>query len=335
MLDSRVAIDLGTSNTLVHVDGRGIVINEPSVVAVSVDDNKILAIGMDAKVMLGRTPDTITAHRPLQDGAIADYRVTEAMLRHFLTKAVGRYRLRGPVVMVAIPAGITSTERRAVLEAAKAAGAREAYLIQQPLAAAIGATIPVAEPLGNMVIDIGGGTSDAAVVSLGGIVVSESVRIGGMKFDQAIADYVRRTHNLSIGDRSAEEIKIAIGSAMFVNEPQEMSLRGRDLVMGLPKVISINTNEIVTALTDELDQIILTIKHVLEKTPPELSADILDHGITMTGGAALLKNIPKLITQHTGVPCYVAEDAETCVVRGTAIALDNLDAFRRNVYQSK
>ncbi len=335
MLDHRVAIDLGTSNTLVHVDGRGIVINEPSVVAVSMDDNTILAIGAEAKVMLGRTPDTITAHRPLQDGAIADYRVTEAMLRHFLTKAIGRFRLRGPVVMVAIPAGITSTERRAVLEATKTAGAREAFLIQQPLAAAIGASIPVTEPLGNMVIDVGGGTSDAAVVSLGGIVVSESVRVGGMRFDQAIADYVRRTYNLSIGDRTAEEVKIAIGAALAVEEPSEKSIRGRDLVAGLPHVINLNTNEIVTALRDELDRVILTIKQVLEKTPPELSADILDHGITLTGGSALLHGLPQLITNHTGVPCYVAEDPTTCVVRGTAIALDHLELYKRNVYQGR
>jgi rod shape-determining protein MreB len=222
-----------------------------------------------------------------------------------------------------------------VLEATKAAGAREAYLIQQPLAAAIGAAIPVSEPIGNMVIDIGGGTADAAVVSLGGIVVSESVRVGGMKFDQAIADYVRRAYNLSIGDRTAEEVKITIGSALPLTEPMEMSLRGRDLVAGLPKVISMNTNEVVAALADELEKVVLTVKHVLEKTPPELSADILDHGITMTGGSSLLRNITKLVTNFTGVPCYVAEDAETCVVRGTAIALDNLDAFKRNVYQSK
>lgn len=335
MLDHRVAIDLGTSNTLVHVDGRGIVIREPSVVAVSVDDNTILAIGNEAKVMLGRTPDTITAHRPLQDGAIADYRVTEAMLRHFLAKAIGRFRLRGPVVMVAIPAGITSTERRAVLEATKAAGAREAFLIQQPLAAAIGASIPVSEPLGNMIIDIGGGTSDAAVVSLTGIVVSESARVGGMKFDQAIADYVRRTYNLSIGDRTAEEVKIRIGSALPVENPGEMSVRGRDLMAGLPRVIVLSTNEIVVALADELEKVILTVKHVLEKTPPELSADILDHGITLAGGSALLRNLPQLITNHTGVPCYVAEDCETCVVRGTATALDHLETYKRNVYQSR
>ena len=335
MFDRRVAIDLGTANTLVHVEGQGIIISEPSVVAVSQDDNKIIAIGAEAKTMLGKTPDTIVAHRPLQDGAIADYRVTEAMLRYFLTKGLGKFRVRGPVVMVAVPAGITSTERRAVLEATKAAGAREAYLIPQPLAAAVGANIPVADPIGNMVVDIGGGTAEAAVISLAGVVVGESVRVGGDKFDHAIAEYVRRTYNLSIGDRTAEELKIAIGAALPQEEPGQMNIRGRDLVQGLPKVITIDTNEIVAALQDELEKVVLTVKNVLEKTPPELSADIIDHGITLTGGSSQLRDIAKLIANNTGVPCYVAEDPVTCVVRGAAIALDNLPSYKRNVYQGK
>jgi len=334
MLSKKIAIDLGTANILVHLEGKGVIANEPSVVAVS-DDNRIVAIGQQAKDMLGRTPDLIVAHRPMQDGAIADYRVTEAMLRYFIDKALGKVRLIRPEVMVSVPAGITSTERRAVIDATRSAGAKEAYLIQEPLAAAIGANIPIADPVGNMIIDIGGGTTEVAVISLGGIVVSSSIRIGGNRFDQSIADYIRRRHNLSVGDSTAEEAKIKIGSAMPLKVPQTLNIRGRDLVSGLPKVITITTNEIADALKDELDKIILVVKQVLEKTPPELSADILDHGIAMTGGSALLKNLDQLIAGHTGVPCFVVEEPMLCVVRGIAMALEHLPAFKRSVIGRK
>lgn len=334
MLSKKIAIDLGTANTLVHLEGKGVVANEPSVVAVS-DDNRIVAIGQQAKEMLGRTPDLIVAHRPMQDGAIADYRVTEAMLRYFIDKALGKVRLIRPEVMVSVPAGITSTERRAVIDATRSAGAKEAYLIQEPLAAAIGANIPIADPVGNMVIDIGGGTTEVAVISLGGIVVSSSVRIGGNRFDQSIADFIRRRHNLSVGDSTAEDAKIKIGSAIPLKIPQTLNIRGRDLVSGLPKVITITTNEIADALKDELDKIILVVKQVLEKTPPELAADILDHGIVMTGGSALLKNLDQLIANHTGVPCFVVEEPMLCVVRGIAMALEHLPSFKRSVIGRK
>ncbi|MDD4351912.1 MAG: rod shape-determining protein [Candidatus Gracilibacteria bacterium] len=334
MLSKRIAIDLGTANILVHLEGKGIIANEPSVVAVS-DDNRIVAIGREAKEMLGRTPDLIVAHRPMQDGAIADYRVTEAMLAYFVDKALGKVRLVRPEIMVSVPAGITSTERRAVIDATRSAGAKEAYLIQEPLAAAIGANIPIADPVGNMVIDIGGGTTEVAVISLGGIVVSSSVRVGGNRFDQSIADYIRRRHNLSVGDSTAEEAKIKIGSALALKKTDTISIRGRDLVSGLPKVITIHTNEIVDALQDELGKIILVVKEVLEKTPPELSADILDHGIVMTGGSSMLRNLDKLISRHTGVPCFVVDEPMFCVVRGVATALEHLPSFKRSVIGRK
>lgn len=334
MFSRKIAIDLGTANTIVHLQGKGIIANEPSVVAIS-EDNKIIAIGEEAKIMLGKTPDIITAHRPLQDGVIADYRVTEAMLKYFINKAIGRFRLRGPEVMISVPAGITSTERRAVIDATKSAGAKEAYIIKEPLAAAIGANIPVADPLGNMVVDIGGGTTEVAIISLGGIVVSESVRLGGNKIDSAIQEYIRKKYNLSIGDRTAEDIKIKIGSALPVHEQQEMSVRGRDLVGGLPKTIEVRTNEVADAIQDELSKIIQTIKQVLEKTPPELSADIIDHGMVMTGGGSLLNNLPELITHHTGISAYVVDDALFCVARGIAIALENLPAFKRTIQTHK
>ncbi len=334
LFSKKIAIDLGTTNTRVHLQDRGIIAQEPSILVIS-DQKNILAIGQEAKVMLGRTPEMISAHQPLQEGAIADYRVTEGLLRHFINKAVGRFRLINPEVMISVSAGITSTERRAVIDAAISAGAREAYLIKHPLAAAIGANIPLSEPLGNFIVDIGGGTTEVAVLSLGGIVVSESVRVGGNKFDEAITEYVRKQYGLSIGPRTAEEIKINIGSAMPMKEPLKMNIRGRDLVSGLPKVIEVNTNDVVKAVTDELEKIILAIRKVLEQTPPELSADIIDHGIVLSGGGAQLRNLAELISHHTGVPTIVVEEPMLCVVRGVAVALENLESYKRSLIGSK
>ncbi len=333
MFSKRIGIDLGTSNILVYVQDRGVVINEPSVVAVSTDDNRIAAVGAEAKEMVGRTPENIVAHRPLSDGVIADYRITEAMLRYFINKAVGSVRLFRPDVMVCVPAGVTSTERRAVIDATTQAGAKNAYIIREPLAAAIGAEIPIGSASGNMVIDIGGGTSEVAVISLGGIVAANSVRVGGDKFDQAITNYVRRRHNLAIGDVTAEQIKIQIGSAVPLPEAEEQSMevRGRDMVAEMPKTITIKTNEVVQAIQKELGEVTLSVKAVLQKTPPELSADVIDRGMVMTGGGSLLKNLDKVITDATSVPAHVAEDPLFSVVRGTGIAVENLDSYKRAV----
>lgn len=335
MFVKKVGIDLGTANTLVYVPNRGIVIDEPSVVAVSLDDNSILAVGNEAKKMLGRTPDTIVASRPLKDGVIADYRVTEAMLKYFITKAIGNVRLFRPEVMVSIPAGITSTERRAVIDATLQAGAKAAYVIKEPVAAAIGAGIPIAHSSGNMVIDIGGGTTEVAVISLGGIVAANSARVAGNKLDQAIADYIRKKHNLAIGDRTAEDIKIKIGAAIPVKKERCLEIKGRDMITGLPRTIKICTNEISEAIQDQLREIIQTVKLVLQETPPELSADVIDKGMVLTGGGALLRNLNELITKTTGVPCYVAEDPLLCVAKGTGIALENLDSYKRSILSTK
>lgn len=334
MFSKKIGIDLGTTNILVHLPKKGIVINEPSVVAISVIDKKILAVGIEAKEMLGRTPDTIIATRPLKDGVIADYRTTEAMLRYFINKALGGIRLFRPEVMVSVPAGITSTERRAVIDATIAAGAKNAYIIKEPIVAAIGANIPIGSPSGNMIINIGGGTSEIAIISLGGIVSSKSVRIGGNKFDAAITEHVRRRFNLAIGERTAEEIKINIGSALYMDEPLKMEVRGRDMISGLPKTISMTTNDVVDAITDELEGILEAVKEVLQQTPPELSADVIDKGITMSGGSSLLRNIDQLVSRATGVPAYVADDALYCVARGTGIALENLEAYKRSIMSS-
>ncbi|EKD46325.1 MAG: hypothetical protein ACD_68C00035G0009 [uncultured bacterium] len=335
MFTKKVAIDLGTANTLVHVPKRGIIINEPSVVAVSLDDNKILAVGNEAKDMLGRTPDTIVANRPLKDGVIADYRVTEAMLRYFITKAVGNVRFFRPEVMVSIPAGITSTERRAVVDATMQAGAKAAYVIKEPVAAAIGAGIPIGQSSGHMIVDIGGGTTEVAVISLGGIVASSSVRVAGNKLDYAIAEYIRKKHGLAIGERTAEEIKIHIGSAIPEEEEREMDIRGRDMIMGLPKTITVSSNEITEAIQDPLREIIQVVKSVLQETPPELSADVIDKGIVLSGGGALLRNIDQLISEATGVPCYLADDPLLCVAKGTGVALDNLESYKRSILSTK
>lgn len=331
MFGKRIAIDLGTANVLVYVPKRGIVVNEPSVVAVSTADNKIVAIGTEAKEMLGRTPDSIVASRPLKDGVIADYRITQAMIRHYINKVIGGFRLTRPDIMVSVPAGATSTERRAVVDATLAAGARAAYIIREPVAAAIGAGIPIASAAGNMVVDIGGGTTEIAILSLGGVVAQNSVRIGGNKIDAAIAESIRRNHGLAIGDRTAEEIKHTLGSALILKKDRPMEIRGRDVIAGLPKTITIQSNEITNAMADELEKIILAIRSVLEQTPPELSSDIIDRGMMLTGGGAQLKNLDKLLTNVTGVPCVVADDAPLCVVRGAGIALNNLDEYKRSL----
>ncbi len=331
----KLGIDLGTTTVLVFVPGKGIVLNEPSVVAVSLRENKILAIGESAKEMVGRTPDEITAYRPMKDGVIADYRVTEAMLRYYIKKALGRWNLFRPEVMVSVPAGVTSTERRAVVEAATKAGAREAYVVKEPILAAIGAGIPIQEARGHMIVDIGGGTTDVAVISLGGIVASTSVKCAGNRIDRAIADYVKKNSNLSIGDKMAEEIKIHIGSAVPVEEELTMIVKGRDHLTGLPRSIEIGTNEVVRAVGKELRTMVAAIKDVLQETPPELAADIIDNGITLTGGTSQLRNLAELIYRRTGVKARVAKDAPYCVVKGTGEALKHLDTYKKAIISKR
>ena len=326
-MPKQIGIDLGTANVLVYVRGRGIVINEPSMVAISTKDGKVKSVGVEARDMLGRTPETIEVVRPLRDGVIADYMVTQEMLRYFINKASGRFSLIKPEVMICIPAGTTSVETRAVRDAALHAGARRVYLIREPLAAAIGAKIPVADPSGNMVIDIGGGTTEIAVISLNGIVVAKSLRVGGNRFDEAIASYIKRRFNLAIGDRTSEEVKIAIGSAMPLEEDVVMDVRGRDQVAGLPRTVQIHANEITEAITEPLEAIIGAVRAVLEETPPELSSDIIDKGMILTGGGAMLRHLNDLLTEVTGVPCYVADDPLSCVAIGTGLALEHLDVL--------
>jgi len=335
MLIKKVAIDLGTTNVLVHVPKRGIVINEPSVVAMSGEDRKVLAVGIEAKEMIGRTPDTIVAERPLKDGVIANYRTTEAMLRYFINKALGGIRLFRPEVMVAVPAGITSTERRAVIDASMAAGARAAYIIKEPIVAAIGADIPIGSASGHMIVDIGGGTAEIAVISLGGIVSCGSVRIGGNRFDQSIAEYIRKKFGLAIGERSAEKVKIEVGSAMYMDTPLKMDVKGRDMISGLPRTISVSSNDTTEALQHDLEGLVEAIKQVLHDTPPELSADVIDKGIIMSGGSSQLRNLDRLIAQSTGVACYVADEPLLCVAKGTGIALENLDSYKRSILATK
>lgn len=330
VLARSIGIDLGTANVLVFVKGRGIVLNEPSVVALSTKDGRPRAVGKAAYDMLGRTPDTIEVVRPMQNGVISDYLVTEAMLKNFIKRATGHFNMFKPKVMICIPAGVTSVERRAVRDAAMQAGAQEAYLIREPLAAAIGARIPVDAPSGSMIIDIGGGTSEVAVIALNGIVVSNSIRIGGDKLDQAIASYIKRKYNLLIGDRTAEELKMQIGSALPLDPEDEltMEVRGRDQVQGLPRTIQVRTNEVVEAIGEPLEQIVGAVRQVLEKTPPELASDIIDRGMVMTGGGALLRHIDELLTQVTGIPCFVADNPLACVAIGTGMALENLDVLK-------
>ena len=335
MFIRKIGIDLGTANTLVFVPGKGIVINEPSVVAVSPTENIVLAVGNQAREMLGRTPDNIVASRPMKDGVIADYRVTEAMLRYFINKVMGKVRIVRPEIMISIPAGVTSTERRAVIDAAVKAGAKSAYVVKEPLLAAIGAGIPIHNAQGNMIINIGGGTSEIAVISLGGIVAAHSARVGGNRFDQAISDYIKRKYGLAIGDRTAEDIKKEIGSAIGQVKEEHMEIRGRDLMGGLPKTIKISSNEITEALQDELREVINAIKKVFQETPPELAADIMDKGMILSGGGALLRNLDQLITKTIGVPCYVADDPLFCVIKGIGIALDNLEVYKRTIMLAK
>jgi len=335
MFSKRIGIDLGTTYTLVHIPGKGIVLNEPSVVALAIADRKILAVGNEAKEMLGRTPDSILAVRPLRDGVIADYRTTEAMLRYFINKSTGGIRVFRPEVMIAVPAGITSTERRAVIDATIAAGAKAAYIIKEPVAAAIGANIPIGSASGHMIIDIGGGTSEIAVISLGGIVANTSVRIGGNKLDSAIQEFIRKKYGLAIGERTAEDMKITIGAAIPLEEKLTMDIRGRDVVSGLPKTITVSSDDVTEAIQDELSGIIQAVKTVLQETPPELSSDVIDKGMVLSGGSAQLRQLDRLLSSATGVPAYVADDPLLCVARGTGIALDNLESYKRSILAAK
>ena len=327
----KLGIDLGTANTLVFVPGRGVVLNEPSVVAISEIDKRILAVGFEAKEMIGRTPGEIIAYRPLRDGVIADYRVTQAMLKYFIQKALGRWQLFKPDVMISVPTGVTSTERRAVVEAAIRAGAKNAYVVKESVLAAIGAGIPIQEAKGHMVVDIGGGTTDVAVISLGGIVASTSIKCAGDKLDRAITDYIKKTYNLAIGEKTAEDVKINIGSAVPVEEELVMSVRGRDFITGLPRSCDLRTNDIVKAMGKELREIIKAIRDVLQETPPELAADIIDSGIIMTGGSSLLRNFAELVLRRTGVKAQVADDALYCVAKGSGIALNHLDTYKKAI----
>jgi rod shape-determining protein MreB len=327
----KLGIDLGTANTLVFMAGSGIVLNEPTVVAVNRTTKTIEAIGADAKEMLGKNPDSVSVHRPMQDGAIANYTVTYAMLHHFINKALGRTSLFKPDVLVSVPVGITSTERRAVIEATMKAGARTAIIVKEPILAALGAGIAINEPRGCMVIDSGGGTTDVAVISLGGIIASTSVKCAGNKFDQAIIDYIRHAYNVAIGDQTAEEVKKTLCSALPVSPDVTGEVKGRDIVTGLPKTLSITTNELVKAIQYELEIIIKAIKTVLENTPPELASDIIDYGIVMTGGTSSLKNLPELIQEQTGVKVRLADDPLYCVAKGTGILLGHLDDYKRSI----
>ncbi len=335
MFITKIGIDLGTCNSLVFLPGKGVVLREPSVVAVDLQDNKILAVGQRAKDMLGRTPDTIRVYRPLKDGVIADYRVTQAMLRYFIDKVSGPFRIIRPELLIGVPACSTSTEKRAVIEAGVAAGAKAVYLAKEPILAAIGADIPINSCSGNMVVDIGGGTAEVAVISLGGIVTSRSVRTAGDKIDMAISDYIKRKHNLAIGERTAEMIKIEIGSAIPEKEERQMEIKGRDLILGLPRTVRISSNEICEAISDTLEEIIQVVKSVLRETPPELSADIMDKGMVLTGGGSLLRNLPELIAQSTGVPCILSEEALYCVAKGTGVILENLDLYKKSIMSKK
>ena len=331
MFVKKIGIDLGTTNTLVFVPKKGIVINEPSVVSISVLDNKIIAVGNEAKEMIGRAPDSIIVSRPLKDGVIADYRVTEAMLRYFIKKAVGKIGIIRPEVLISVPAGITSTERRAVIEATINAGAKAAYLVKEPVLAAIGAKISINSSSGNMILNIGGGTTEVAIISLGGIVNSSSARVGGNRIDESIVDYIKKKHGLAIGDRTAELIKLEIGSAVKQTSEEKINVRGRDLTTGYPKTIELSTNEITEAIQEQLREIIQTIKNVLQDAPPELCSDIIDRGIVISGGGALLKNIDVLVTKVTGVPSRIADDPLLCVAKGTGVVLNNLDIYKRNI----
>jgi rod shape-determining protein MreB and related proteins len=331
MIVRKIGIDLGTANTLVFIPQKGILINEPSVVAIAIDDNRILAIGAEAREMLGRTPEVIKTYKPLKDGVIADYRVTAAMLKYFIDKVTGPWKIFKPDLIISVPVGITSTERRAVIGAAREAGAKEAYVAREPILAALGAGVPINSAGGNMLVNIGGGTTEVAVISLGGIVSWASVRVAGNKMDAAITDYVKRKYNLAIRERTAEEVKMKIGSALPTKNKEELEIRGLDLTEGLPKNIAINSNEIAEAINSPLKDIVQAVKTVLSETPPELAADVMERGMIISGGGALLNNINDLITKMTGVPSYIADEPLYCVAKGTGVILDNLELYKKSI----
>jgi rod shape-determining protein MreB len=331
LFTKKIGIDLGTVNTLVFIPEKGIVLNEPTVVALSSDTKNILAVGAEAQAMLGRTPENIIAKKPMRDGVIADYRITEAMLKYFIQKSLGRFQFIRPDVLVTIPSGSSSTERRAVIDATINAGAKAAYIVKEPVLAAIGANIPINSASGNLIMSVGGGTTEVAVISLGGIVTAHSRRVGGNKLDQAITDYLKRRHNLAIGERTAEKIKIEIGSALPIKDELFTGVRGRDILTGLPRNVTIGTNELVEAISERLKEIIQAVRLVLAQTPPELSADIMDKGIILAGGTALLRNFDELVVKATGVPAYVAEEPLFCVAKGAGLVLENLDIYKRSI----
>lgn len=335
LFSKKLGIDLGTANILVFVPGKGVVLNEPSVVAIGVENKKVLAVGAEAKTMIGRTPEAIIAYRPMKDGVIADYKVTEIMLHHYIKKAMGGWSFVKPEVLISVPAGVTSTERRAVIEAAINAGARNAYVVKEPILAAIGAGIPIYEAKGHMIVDIGGGTTDVAVISLGGIVASTSVKCAGNRLDESISEYIKKTFNLSIGDKTAEDIKVTIGSALPLEEELVMNIKGRDLVSGLPRSIEVKTNEIVKAISKDLREMIKAIKDVLQETPPELAADIIDNGIIMTGGTSSLRNFPDFVFAKVGVKAILAKNPLYCVAEGTGVALEYLANYKKTVISKK
>lgn len=332
----KIGIDLGTKNCLVFIPKKGVVLDEPSVVAVSLEENQILAVGAEAKEMIGRTPDAIRVYRPLRDGVIANSRITQAMIKYFISKVnTGLNRFIKPELLIGVPAGISSTEKRAVIQSGILAGAKSVFVAKEPILSAIGAGIPINSASGHMIVDIGGGTAEVAVISLGGIVTAESLRVAGDTLDRYVADYIKEKHNLAIGDQTAEAIKIKIGTALSQKKEETMEIRGRDLETGLPKTIKILSNEICTAIQNPLEEIIICIKNVLRETPPELAGDIMDKGMVIAGGGACLKNIANLISQKTGVPCFIAEDALHCVVKGTGMVLDNLDVYKKSLMTKK
>ncbi len=335
MFTTKIGIDLGTCNSVVFLSNKGVVLNEPSVVAVSLLENRVMAVGKEAKEMTGRTPDSIRIYRPLKDGVIADYRVTETMIKYFIRKTPGVFRFLKPELLIGVPAGITSTEKRAVIEAGLSAGAKAVFVAKEPVLAAIGAGIPINSCSGHMIIDIGGGTSEVAVISLGGVVTCHSLRTGGDKLDEAISDYIKKKYNLAIGEQTAEEIKIKAGTALPEKKEAEIEIRGRHLISGLPQNLKIHSNEVCEAITDRLSEIIQVIKSVLRETPPELSADIMDKGMVLSGGSALLRNLDGLIAQKTGVPCFIAEEPLLCVAKGTGVVIDNLNIYKRSIMSGK
>jgi len=331
----KIGIDLGTCNSVVFIPKKGVVLQEPTVVAVTLAENKILAVGEAAKEMIGRTPDTIRVYRPMRDGVIADFRITQAMLEYFIDKVLGSVRFFKPELIIGVPAGITSTERRAVIEAGMNAGAKAVFVAKEPILAAIGAGIPINSCSGNMIVDIGGGTSEVAVISLGGIVTCRSVRVAGDRVDQAISDYIKERYNLAVGEQTAEEIKIKIGTALPEKEEKKIEIRGRDLILGLPKNIKISSSEICEAISDPLKEIVQVIKNVLRDTPPELSADVMDKGMVLSGGGSLLRNLPELIAQSIGVPCTLAGEPMLCAAKGTGVLLENLDIYKKSIMSKK